>query len=274
MGDEILLEGVQSPQVDNQLVDGELVDAGNLPSSREELGDTLSKFQINDEYAAKNFKNGKLFGRFDSLEAVLNTLHAVETKYSNVMRDSKTVEVAPPAQEVNIVDVVQPLVSKFSENGYSYDGMDVEIAEISKQTGKSVAEIKLAAIEIREQVNKAYSIVGGKEEYSAMLGWAQENLNTSEKQGFDSSLKNGMGELAIEGLHARYKNASSSNTQSPRRIEGDSGGNVGIRPYNTFAELSRDRQYLQTSAGQRDTGAKAIHEKRMSLTPDSTIFGR
>ena len=274
MGDEILLDGEVSPQLNKQLVDDGSDDAGNLPSSREEMGDALSRFQINDEFASKNFKNGKLFGRFDSLEAVLNTLHSVETKYSNVMRDIKAPESAPQTQEVPIYEVVQPLVSKFAENGYSYEGLDTDIAELSQQTGKSVAEIKLAAIEIRDQVSKAYGIVGGKEEYTAMLGWAQTNLSDTEKKGFDASLKSGMGELAIEGLHARYKNSNPSDAPQPRRIEGDSAGNVGIRPYSTFAELSRDRQYLQTSAGQRDTAAKMIHEKRMGLTPDSTIFGR
>lgn len=275
MADELLTDGGTPPVADGQLDNTVELDAGNLPSHREELGEALSKFEINDEFAAKNFKNGKLYGRFDSLEAVLNTLHAVETKYSNVMREQKAGEAAPaPQQEVNIVEVVQPLVSKFADNGYNYEGMDAEIAELSQQTGKSVAEIKLAAIEVRDQVNKAYNIVGGKEEYTAMLGWAKDNLTDAEKQGFDNSLKTGMGELAIEGLHARYKNSNPANQPTPRRIEGDSGGNVGIRPYATFAELAKDRAYLQTSAGQRDSAARAIHDKRMALTPDSTIFGR
>lgn len=277
MADEITPAGDIAPVVDPIIDNGEQIDAGNLPSSREELGDALSKFQINDEFAAKNFKNGKLYGRFDSLEAVLNTLHSVETKYSNVMRDIKTPvdgATTTTAPEVNLVEAVQPLVGKFADNGYNYEGMDTEIAEIAQQTGKSVAEIKLAAIEIRDQVNKAYGIVGGKEEYEGMLGWAKDNLSDTEKQGFDNSLKNGMGELAIEGLHARYKNANQGDSPAPRRIEGDGGGNVGIRPYATFAELGRDRAYLQTSAGQRDTAAKALHAKRMALTPDSTIYGR
>lgn len=277
MPDEILTDGGTPPVDDGQnMVDnGEQIDAGNLPSAREEMGDTLAKFQINDEFAAKNFKNGKLYGRFDSLEAVLNTLHSVETKYSNVMRDIKTpTDTATTQPEVNLVEVVQPIVGKFADNGYNYEGMDTEIAEIAQQTGKTPAEIKLAAIEIRDQVNKAYNIVGGKEEYNGMLNWAKDNLTDAEKQGFDNSLKTGMGELAIEGLHARYKNANQGDAPTPRRIEGDNSGNVGIRPYATFAELSKDRIYLQTHAGQRDTAAKALHAKRMALTPDSTIYGR
>lgn len=277
MADEITPTGDNAPVVDTVIDGGEQIDAGNLPSSREELGDALSKFQINDEFAAKNFKNGKLYGRFDSLEAVLNTLHSVETKYSNVMRDIKTPtegQTATAVPEVNLVEAVEPIMSKFAENGYNYEGMDTDIAEIAQQTGKSVAEIKLAAIEIRDQVNKAHAIVGGKDEYNGMLSWAKENLSDAEKQGFDNSLKTGMGELAIEGLHARYKNANQGDAPTPRRIEGDTSGNVGIRPYATFAELSKDRAYLQTNAGKRDGAANALHEKRMSLTPDSTIYGR
>lgn len=276
MADELQPQGEVTPPTDTspQL---DTLDSGNLPSSQEELGATLEKFQITDEFASKNFKNGKLFGRFDSLEAVLNTLHAVETKHANTMRDIKSTEsttTATPEPQAPIHEVIQPLVSKFAENGYSYEGMDAEIEQLATETGKSVAEIKLAAIEVRDQVNKAYAVVGGKEEYQGMIEWASENLTDAEKRGFDNSLKTGMGELAIEGLHARYKNANAEGRPSPRRIEGDGSGNVGIRGYATSAELFRDRAYLQTSAGQRDAGAKAMHEKRMNLTPDSVIFGR
>lgn len=276
MADELAPQGEVTPPTDTTPQLDEL-DAGNLPSSQEELGSTLEKFQITDEFASKNFKNGKLFGRFDSLEAVLNTLHAVETKHANTMRDIKSTEsatTATPETQAPIHEVIQPLVAKFADNGYSYEGMDADIEQLATDTGKSVAEIKLAAIEVRDQVAKAYAVVGGKEEYQAMIAWAGDNLTDAEKKGFDNSLKTGMGELAIEGLHARFKNSNPSDRPAPRRIEGDGGGNVGIRPYATAAELFRDRAYLQTSAGQRDLAAKQMHQKRMALTPDSTIYGR
>lgn len=254
------------------------IDGGNLPSSQEELQSSLEKFQFNDEFVQKNFKDGKLFGRFDSMEAVLNTLHSVETKYSNVMRDIKSTENQQPAQTqaqtVDIVEVVQPAISKFVENDFNFEGLDNDIAEVAQKAGVSVAEVKLAALEMKESINKAYNIVGGKEEYSAMLGWAKENLSDAQRSAFDKSLATGLGEYAIKGLYQEFKSANPDGNQTYRRMEGDSGSGVGIRPYATFAELSKDRAYLQTPQGKNDIAARELHSKRLERTPQNVIYGR
>lgn len=263
--------------------EGNELDAGGLPSAQAETADTLAKFSINDEFVEKNFKNGKLHGRFDSLEAVLNTLHAVETKYSNVMRDIKSGEptstdgdaTSTQTAEVNLYEVAQPVIEKFVANGFSYEGLDAEIAEIAEKTGKSPAEIKLAAIEIREQINTAHAVVGGKAEYDAMLGWANGTLTDKEKVEFDKALGTGVSHFAIEGLYNRYKTANTTETpQTPRRIDGDGAGNVGVKPYGSLQEIARDRAYLESPKGRNDTNAKQAHSRRLSLTPDKVIYGR
>ena len=263
--------------VDGQVPEVNPDDAGGLPSVVDENTSNLDKFQLNDEFVTKNFKNGKLFGRFDSLEAVLNTLQSVETKYSNVMRDIKSDGTAPDTQvvapEVSIQEVAQPIISKFVENDFNYDGMDAEIADLAQQSGKSVAEIKLAALEIKEQVTKAYSVVGGKEEYNAMLNWAKTTLDESKKADFHKALSNGMGEYAIKGLHADYT-ASLGGAQQPQRLQGDGSGNVGTRGYASLQEIGRDKAYLATQQGRSDTAAQEAHRRRMNLTPDAVIYGR
>lgn len=272
------MENATNPTIDPQLEGDTGFDTGNLPSAQDELNSSLEKFQLTDEIVQKHFKNGKLNGRFDSLEAVLNTLHAVETKYSNVMRDIKSGEpqgeTAPQSQEpVNVLEVAQPAIGKFIENDFSFDGLDGDIAEIAKQSGISVAEVKLAALEMKEQVSKAYEIVGGKDEYRAMIEWGKTALPEAKRADFDKALQSGMGEYAIKGLYQDFK-ASNPNPQSYQRLEGDSGANVGVRPYGSFQELAKDREYIQSPRGRNDKGAKEAHARRLSITPENVIYGR
>lgn len=267
-----------NPNVDLQTADDAGFDTGNLPSAQDELNSSLEKFKLNDEFVNKHFKNGKLYGRFDSLEAVLNTLHSVETKYSNVMRDIKssdgqqTQDTQTQAQ-VSVVEVAQPAIAKFIENDFNFEGLDNDINDIAQKAGVSVAEIKLAALEMKEQISKAYDVVGGKAEYQAMIEWGKANLSEAQRKDFDKALANGMGEFAIKGLYQDFK-ASNPQQQSYRRIEGDASGNVGIRPYATFQELAKDREYLSTPQGRNDKAAKEAHARRLAITPESTIYGR
>lgn len=270
-----------NPTIDPQTAGDTGFDSGNLPSAQDELNSSLEKFQLNDEFVSKNFKNGKLYGRFDSLEAVLNTLHSIETKYSNVMRDIKSsdgqqteAQQTQATQEpVNVLEVAQPAIGKFIENDFSFEGLDNDIAEIAKQSGVSVAEVKLAALEMKEQISKAYDIVGGKSEYQAMIDWGKENLSEAQRKDFDKALNSGMGEFAIKGLYQDFK-ASNPQQTTYRRVEGDGSGNVGVRPYATFQELAKDREYLSTPQGRNDRAAKEMHSRRLQITPESTIFGR
>lgn len=270
---EVLTDEGQSQVVEQ--VNDEL-DAGKLPSALEENTANLGKFSLDDEFVAKNFKNGKLYGRFDSLEAVLNTLQSVETKYSNVMRDIKSGEPTqqqsePVVAEVPIFEVAKPVIDKFIANDFSYEGLDAEINELAQQTGKSHAEIKLAALEIKEQITKAYSVVGGREEYNAMLDWAKSTMDDSKKADFDKSLNTGLGEFAIKGLYAEYK-ASNGIASQPQRIQGDSSGNVGLRGYGSLQEIAKDKAYLESRQGRSDTAAQQMYQRRMNLTPDAVIF--
>ena len=255
-----------------------------LPSDQDGLEDSLTKFTVDEEFVKKNFKNGKLYGRFDSIEAVLNTLHAVETKHSNIMRDLKSgklpegIEITggdqTQAPETPVYEVAAPVINKFMENGFSYDGLEADIEALSAETGKSVAEIKLAGIELKDRVQNAWSTVGGKENYDNMIGWAKENLNASEKKAFDSALQSGLDGLVIEGLWSRFQKAGGKGDDTPSRIEGDSAAPVGVRPYATTQELLRDRAYLNSPAGRADRAAQELHQRRLRLTPDKVIYGR
>jgi hypothetical protein len=251
----------------------EVEDSGNLPSAKEETKTSLDKFAISQELQEKHFKDGKLYGRFDSMEAVLNTLKDVETKYSNVMREIKSpAQTEDVPQVVSVQEAAAPIMEKFKANDFDYTGMDEEIAEVAEKSGKSVAEIKLMAIEMKENVTKAYAQVGGKEEYVAMQQWAIENLNEADKIAFGRDLDSGMSKFAIKGLYQEYRNATDDGS-TRQRIQGSSANSGSVRGYNSFNEMARDRAYVH-GKGKNDANAVAAHNKRMSLTADNIVFGR
>jgi hypothetical protein len=88
-----MAEELQDPMAQYQEPVAEAVvedDAGGLPSVKEESAIALENFQFTEEQVAKYFKNGKLQGRFDNIEGVLNTLKSVEDKYANAVREQKS----------------------------------------------------------------------------------------------------------------------------------------------------------------------------------------
>lgn len=252
----------QEPVADTVVED----DAGGLPSVKEESAIAMENFQFTEEQVAKYFKNGKLQGRFDNIEGVLNTLKSVEDKYANVVREQKSA-----TQTVDINAVAEPLIAQFIENGME---LTPEIISEAESKGIDIRDVKLAAIDIREQVAKAHAIVGGADEYNAMLEWGRTNLDDAKKAEFDKGLKSGMGEYAIKGLYADYK-ASLSETSTPtQRISGDTNNAPSTGGYTSQAEIMRDKAYLNTMAGRNDSAAQKAHQARLARTPDNVIFGR
>lgn len=258
----------------------ELESGGNLPSVADEENSVLKGFEITDEIKAKYLRNGKMLGRFDNAEAVFQTLESVENKYSSLMRDIKNgkyQEVTADTQVADNTATVQaeelnPLVQKYVQQGFE---LTDDILQEAQAKGLDLRDVKLAAIEIKEKVTKAHSLVGGADEYNAMLAWAGENLSDAEKKAFDADLVSGAGEWAIKGLYNEYKARSKGQTEqyaNNTRMQGESSSQGAIRPYSTLQEAMRDREYVMNQ-GRHDRAAKALYEKRMSMTPDSVIFG-
>ena len=84
------------------------------------------------------------------------------------------------------------------------NGMDVFKAmqeTIQQPTSRDLSE---------SEVNSVYNAVGGQEQYSNMINWAQQNLSENEVGAFDSIIESGNMDqinLAIQGLNSRYTDA-------------------------------------------------------------------
>jgi hypothetical protein len=264
-----MAEELQDPMAQYQEPVAETVvkdDAGGLPSVKEESAIALENFQFTEEQVAKYFKNGKLQGRFDNIEGVLNTLKSVEDKYANAVREQKS-----SATKVDMNEVAQPLIEKFMA-----DNMELtpELIAEAESKGIDIRDVKLAAIDIREQVAKSHAIVGGADEYNAMLEWGRTNLDDTKKAEFDKGLKSGMGEYAIKGLYAEYKASLSDSSTPTQRISGDTNNAPSTGGYTSQLEIMKDKAYLNTMQGRNDRAAQAAHQARLARTPDHVVFGR
>lgn len=257
----------------------EVLDGGNLPSALEENKTSLDGFKIDEEFIAKNFKNGKLNGRFESIDSVLTALHDMETKYSNVMRDIKggkyeavdTEAVTKQQSQQKYMEVVQSILPEFIEKGMV---VTPEMEAKAVEAGIDVRDLKLDAIEYKERVLKAYDIVGGEAEYKAMIQWGKDNLTEAQQRDFDLALNGSMSNYAIKGLYAEYRaNANNELDVKADRVRGESSNSSSVRPYTTQQEMFKDRAYIN-GAGRNDDAAIALHRKRMALTDDKIVFGR
>jgi len=260
---------VESTAVENT----EVVDGGNLPSALDEANDTLSKYKLEQETLDKYIKSGKLFGKYDSIQTMLESHQALEAKHSNLVRDMKSGKY----QEVNQAEVIQAkqqetvksLIPEFMEAGMQ---LTPEIEAKATEAGIDIRDLKLGAIEFREAITKAHEVVGGSEEYNAMIEWGKANLSESQKLAFDTGVNSAMSEYAIKGLYADYRNAIASGEPSVR-LRGDSSSGVGIRPYANQAEMLKDRAYVN-GAGRNDNAARELHNRRMNITSDDVVYGR
>lgn len=268
-------EGTQPPAAEGTVVPQE--PTSGLPSENQPL-DT-SGFEINDELKSK-FKDGKLNGRFSNIQEVLDKLKETEDKYANTMRDVKQTEQQQTEEQIAEqrkvelqavqTETINSLLPEFMSNGMQ---LTPEMEAKAVEVGIDIRDLKLGALEVKEKVTQAHSVVGGTEEYTAMLEWGKQTMTEAQKKAFDLNVTDSnLAEYAIKGLYADYKSAINAGHQ-PNRIEGQP-VSATIKPYADRKELYKDREYLESAKGRRDTAAQKAYRARLNATPDSVIFGR
>lgn len=105
----------------------------------------------------------------------------------------------------------------------------------------------------------AYNLVGGKDEYMAMLDFASTNIPKEDALAFNEAIKTDKRDEAIKGLYARYTEAN------PKFIEGGSqiaSGGEGYATENEFKAARRDPRYKK-DASYRDTVARKLAASKL-----------
>jgi len=94
---------------------------------------------------------------------------------------------------------------------------------------------------MKSDMDKAYAITGGKEDFDATMNWAKDNLNDTEREAVSEGLKGSNALVILEGLHARRVTAQPASSgqidtgaASPSAIGGTSDAN--LRPFENSRE--------------------------------------
>lgn len=229
--------------------------------------------------------------QFKSLADMKEKYKMLHNQYSGTVRDYKEQARAKEAEQLKAqeqeqvlqrqAETISNLVPQFLENNMS---LTDEMMAVAKEVGLSEADIKLGAYELRDAINSAHELVGGREEYEAMINWAvgENGIDQAMRDQFDKDVV-GMfsdnaklkqtSKLSILGLHSLYEK-NKGNTppqtqqQSQERIVGTSNVGSTVKPYTDRNELLRDRS-LYNGGKARDMEFRSIHERRLAVTPDS-----
>lgn len=116
----------------------------------------------------------------------------------------------------------------------------------------------LAGLKAQEKlmVMEAYQLVGGAENYEAMIQWAQENLSDAEIDAFDAALDDpAQRDSAIQGLYARFQLNGSyeGNPVQPNASAARAGSGAMFRSRFEMQEAMSDPRYK--------AGDRAFHEE-------------
>ena len=107
---------------------------------------------------------------------------------------------------------------------------------------------------LQTEESEIKSVAGG--DYDAMAEWANEHLPPEEIDAFDEAVTSGsvqQAKLAVQGLHARYQNATGSR---PKTLVQGAVNGTSTMPFKSMQELAR----AQSDPRYR-SGDKAYHEE-------------
>lgn len=107
---------------------------------------------------------------------------------------------------------------------------------------------------------EAFSLVGGQDQYTAMLDWAAQNLSKAEQDAFDAAVTGNAAQRkqAIVALQAQFERAVGKN---PQLVSGNAGSSVGV--YQSRAEMVRD---MQNPKYQTDPAFRAMVQQKLAAS--------
>jgi uncharacterized protein (DUF1330 family) len=242
----------------------------------------LSKVQINDqtesekitlEQQAEAQEKAKqeveverpewLDEKFTSPEELAKAYNELQQKQGaqDEQQDEETEEEATDeSQETN--SIVGQAQEMYAEKGELSDKMyrELEKSGLPKELVDTYIAGQEALIDAETQAVK--EVVGGAQNYEAMVEWAQENLTDADINAYDDVVSNGtveQAQMAVQGMYARFL---SGGGKAPNLMQGSTSGEA-IKPFNSSAQVTeamRDKRYTT------DPAFRANVEKRLSVT--------
>lgn len=116
---------------------------------------------------------------------------------------------------------------------------------------------------VQAQASTLMAVVGGEEVYKDMAQWATQSLSQAEIDAFDRALEvnNETARMAIQGLHAQYRNAVGN---VPKLVQGNQ-ATSGSGSFQSLAEVRTamsDPRYKKDS-GYRESVARKLQQSNI-----------
>ena len=239
---------------------------------------TLDGFKFTDEFLKENIKDGKLFGRFDSIDGFLDTFKHVEKQHANTVREMKEGQKSEAAEIEQIQSeketilaqeaVKAELIPAILENGME---LTAEVIAKAEEAGIDPIALENQAMKAERIARESFDLVGGKENYLNMIAWAKENVSESEREAFDSGLDSPFRGRLIKGLYDEFTKAGGAQRpegSSEPRITGDSAPR-GVQGFQSLREMLEYKRHTESRVATK--ADRELYRRRLALTPDEVM---
>ena len=212
-------------------------------------------------------KDGKLLGKYDNLEQLVESHKFLQDKHAMFVDDTKKQEkelnTGVEQEQVQIVqqETIQSLLPEFMNNGMQ---LTDDMRKVITETGIDERDLELGALKLKDKVNHVHELVGGKENWDNAKAYLATKLSEDEFKQINQDLVGSNSDYTVLGMYNAYQ--QSLNGQEPTaRISGDT-VTKSAKGYNSRQELFKDRQYLSTQAGRKDNNAQQKYRNKLALT--------
>jgi hypothetical protein len=136
----------------------------------------------------------------------------------------------------------QALYSEYMKNGELSPESSQKIVDAG--VPQELLNVHLAGLQAlnTQRERAAFDVVGGKDQYTALVGWAKENLSESEIAAFNAGVtsSNEAAVLAVQGLNARFQQSGAAPSPAEKSLSPRSATTLqGEAPIKSRAELVR-----------------------------------
>ncbi|AGG54539.1 head assembly [Cyanophage SS120-1] len=222
-------------------------------------GEKLEQAQQQDKQALydqtnRETENAELIGgKFKNQEELLKAYQELEKQRSKDSQETQSEEVPESKTEDTETteesgEEVNPVLNKAAQE-YNEGGelSEESIEELAKMDSKDLIKAYVdfytqsrQAVDLQQtQLAEIKNIAGGEQEYTEMVQWASQNLESSEVDAFNNITNSGNYtaiKFAVEALNGRYR--GDVGYEAPL-VTGKAASD-GIKPYRSQAELARD----------------------------------
>jgi hypothetical protein len=239
MEETVLTASNEATQTPQQVIEQEAVERyRESQKSLAEIGDELPDGYNED---GTPIEETPILGKFKSQEDLVKAYQELEKKLSSgnkepVEKPAVIAEETTPIAGLNVTKYNEEFHTNGSLSDSSYK--ELENKGFSKDDVNRYIEGQKALVS--QFTNTVYDTVGGQERYNQLTTWAADNLPQETINEYNQELAKGNTAKVTQLLEYMAFKAGSAAPQQPRRLEGQSTGDVGgIKPFSDKSEWQK-----------------------------------